>query len=99
MKQYAKRMTLDDRRIIERMYKDGASVKEISIELGRNESGVYRELNIGCTGKLDKNGKPGYSAKLGDDRAAANRANKGRPRSILNQIHTDQSATAETGGA
>ena len=99
MKKYARRMTFEDRKLIEKMYRDGEPVRSIAAVLNRNLSGVYRELNIGCTGKLDKNGKPGYSAKLGDDRAAANRANKGRPRSILNRINTDQSATAETGGA
>ena len=86
MKPYSKRMTIDDRKIIERMYRDGASVNEIAAALGRDASGIYRELDRGATGKLDKNGNAGYSARLGEDVAIAGRSSKGRPRAATRSI-------------
>lgn len=80
MKPYAKHMNIEDRKIIERMYRDGSSVNEIAAALGRVPSNIYRELNKGATGKLDKNGNAGYSARIGEEAAVAGRAARGRLR-------------------
>ena len=82
----SKHMTLDDRRIIERMYRDGASVADIANSLGRNLSNIYRELDRGATGKLDKNGNAEYSAKIADGIADELRSNRGRPRNAKRLI-------------
>ncbi len=93
MKRYARHMTIEDRKVIERMYRDGSTVNEIAAALGRVPSNIYRELNKGATGKLDKNGNAGYSARLGEEAAAAGRAARGRLRAATISALSDQSET------
>lgn len=57
--------TLEDRKTIERMYNEGSRVDDIAAALGRNRATVYREIRKGFTGEMDKNGRLGYSADLG----------------------------------
>lgn len=68
--------TLDDRTTIERMYNEGARVEKIAKALGRNRATVYRELNKGFTGEMDKNGRPGYRADLGQKYAYERRVSR-----------------------
>ena len=86
MKKYARRMTFEDRKFIEKMYRDGEPVRAIAAVLNRNLSGVYRELDRGATGKIDKNGNAGYSARIGEDAAEARRMAKGRSRIATDTI-------------
>ena len=86
MKKYARHMTMEDRKIIEKMYKDGSSVVEIAEHMERNTSCIYRELNHGVTGRIDKNGNPEYSAAIADGYAAKARSNRGRPRNAKRLI-------------
>lgn len=86
MKKYARRMTFEDRKLIEKMYRDGEPVRAIAAVLNRNLSGVYRELDRGATGKIDKNGNAGYSARIGEDATEARRMAKGRSRIATDTI-------------
>ena len=90
MKKYARRMTFEDRKLIEKMYRDGEPVRAIADVLDRDLSGVYRELDRGATGKLDKNGNAGYSARIGEDAAEARRRAKGRNRIVTDAILSSQ---------
>lgn len=90
MKTYARRMTFEDRKLIEKMYRDGEPVRAIAAVLNRDLSGVYRELDRGATGKLDKNGNAGYSARIGEATAEARRMAKGRTRIVTAAILSNQ---------
>mgnify|MGYP003307618932 CR=1 FL=1 len=58
-----KRITLDDRYIIEQKYLEGVSVAEIAEIIGVSQATVYRELARGYAGTTDKNGRPAYSVE------------------------------------
>lgn len=56
-------LTLKDRENLERLYKKGYSAEKIAAELKVHRSTVYNELKRGDTGKMDCNGRIGYSAE------------------------------------
>lgn len=57
-------LTFEDRKRLEALYKDNKSPADIAAELGVHLATIYRELKRGGTGKLDKNGRNGYKAKI-----------------------------------
>ena len=68
-----KKLTLEDRRKIEQMWKDNASPLKIAAELGISQCTVYTELKRGQetderTGEmvLDHNFRPGTKAEQGE---------------------------------
>ena len=64
----AKHMTLEERKVLEARYNAGQSVPGIANAMGFNFSTIYKELKRGDTGKMDQNGRAGYSAVLGQQR-------------------------------
>ena len=64
----AKHMTQDDRKVLEARYNAGQSVAGIASAMGFSFSAIYKELKRGDTGKMDTNGRAGYSAVLGQQR-------------------------------
>ena len=64
----AKHMTQDDRKVLEARYNAGQSVAGIARAMSFNYSTIYKELKRGDTGKMDANGRAGYSAELGQKR-------------------------------
>ena len=64
----AKHMTQDDRKTLEARYNAGQSVAGIARAMRFNYSTIYKELKRGDTGAMDKNGRAGYSAALGQRR-------------------------------
>ncbi len=64
----AKHMTQDDRKTLEARYNAGQSVAGIARAMQFNYSTIYKELKRGDTGKMDANGRAGYSAALGQQR-------------------------------
>ena len=58
-------LNYDDRKRIEKMYFCGKEICEIASELSVHESTIYRELERGSTKVLDRNGRIGYSADIG----------------------------------
>jgi IS30 family transposase len=58
------KITIKERREIEKQYNNGETVMNISVRLGICRSAVYRELRRGDTGEMDQNGRRGYSADI-----------------------------------
>lgn len=80
-----RKLTLEDRRKIEKMWKDNASPLKIAAELEISQCTVYTELKRGqkvdqWTGevKLDKNFRPDYSAERGEMTYQSNLRKRGR---------------------
>lgn len=80
-----RKLTLEDRRKIEKMWKDNASPLKIAAELEISQCTVYTELKRGrktdkWTGEvaLDKNFRPAYSAELGEMTYQSNLRKRGR---------------------
>lgn len=76
-----KKLTLEDRRKIEQMWKDNASPLKIAAELGISQCTVYTELKRGqeideWTGEmvLDHNFRPEYKAERGEKTYQSNLA-------------------------
>ena len=76
-----KKLTLEDRRKIEQMWKDNASPLKIAAELGISQCTVYTELKRGQetderTGEtvLDHNFRPEYKAERGEKTYQSNRS-------------------------
>ena len=80
-----KKLTLEDRRKIEQMWKDNASPLKIAAELGISLCTVYTELKRGqktdeWTGEtvLDHNFRPEYKAERGEKTYQSNLRKRGR---------------------
>lgn len=58
------RITASERRTIERMWRDGATIKKISEVVGVTASALYRELKRGYDGTALGYGRSGYSAEI-----------------------------------
>lgn len=63
-----KHITLPDRCEIEKMYSAGMRPVDIAAKLGVHNATIYNELRRGDTGRMDANGRIGYSAKLAQER-------------------------------
>ena len=59
-----KHLMLSDRQTLEKLYNSGMAVVEIAAIMGVHHATIYNELRRGDTGKLDSNGRIGYSAEL-----------------------------------
>ena len=55
-------LRLEERRIIEAMYAEGAKPGEIAKRVGKCQATIYRELERGKTGETDSRFRQGYSA-------------------------------------
>lgn len=64
----AKHMELEDRKELEARYRANQSVAGIASAMGFDSSTIYKELKRGDTGKMDQNGRAGYSAEIGQQR-------------------------------
>lgn len=60
-----KHLTLQDREKLEALYLDGQRVEQIAEKLSVHRATIYTELKRGYTGEMDRNGRPGYSATIG----------------------------------
>lgn len=59
-----RRLTLEDRKKIEDRWLAGDSIADIAACVGAHCSTIYLEMKRGDTGKMDRNGRGGYSAEL-----------------------------------
>lgn len=57
-------LKLEERRIIEAMYAEGAKPDEIAKRVGKCRATIYRELERGKTGETDSRFRQGYSAAV-----------------------------------
>ena len=75
-----KSMTLEIRKVINRMYNDeGARVEDIAAKVGMHPTSIYLELRHGLTDEVNqKTGRFVYSIEKGVREAATARANRGR---------------------
>jgi IS30 family transposase len=67
MKEY-KHIMLADRRRIEELYNNGMMPVDIAAKIGVHHATIYNELRRGDTGKIDGNGRIGYSAELAQNK-------------------------------
>lgn len=68
MKEY-KHIVLQDRQEIEALYNAGERPVDIAEKIGVHHATIYNELRRGDTGKIDHNGRIGYSAELAQSRS------------------------------
>ncbi len=68
-----KHLTLQDREKLEALYLDGERVEIIAERLGVHRATIYNELKRGYTGQMDRNGRTGYSATMGQQKIFENR--------------------------
>lgn len=59
-----RRLALEDRKKIEDRWLAGDSIADIAACVGAHCSTIYLEMKRGDTGKMDRNGRGGYSAEL-----------------------------------
>ncbi len=68
-----KHLTLQDREKLEALYLDGHKVEYIASKLDVHRATIYTELKRGYTGEMDRNGRTGYSAAIGQQKIYENR--------------------------
>lgn len=71
-----KHLTLQDREKLEALYLDGHKAEYIADKLDVHRATIYTELKRGYTGEMDRNGKPGYSAAIGQQKIYENRVRR-----------------------
>ena len=71
-------LKLEERRIIEAMYAEGAKPGEIAERVGKCQATIYRELERGKTGETDSRFRQGYSAAVAEARVNRSYRNRGR---------------------
>ena len=71
-------LTLTDREALERNYLKGERPQDIADDLGVHVATIYKELKRGETGKLDRNGRKEYDAKLAQLRLVQRFGRRGR---------------------
>lgn len=74
-------INFEKRKVIEKLYVENWNAQEIAEHLSLSPATIYRELQRGNTGKLDKNGRSGYSAIKAQENAERLRKNRGKRRS------------------
>lgn len=72
-------MDLKDREKLQSMYNEGKSAEKIAAELKVHRSTVYNELHRGETGRMDSNGRMGYSAMIAQEKVYLRYKNRKRP--------------------
>ncbi len=78
-------LTFEDRKKIEAWHLIGDRPADIAARLSVHYTTIYKELQRGATGALDRNQREGYSAELAERRLRENFKRRGKKR-----------ATAET---
>ena len=78
-------LTFEDRKKIEAWHLIGDRPADIAARLSVHYTTIYKELQRGATGTLDRNQREGYSAELAERRLRENFKRRGKKR-----------ATAET---
>lgn len=73
-------INFEKRKVIEKLYAENWNAQEIAEHLSLSPATIYRELQRGNTGKLDKNGRSGYSAIKAQENAERLRKNRGKRR-------------------
>lgn len=77
MKNY-RYLTLADREMLEAQYLAGERPQDIADAIGVHVATIYKELKRGDTGKLDRNMRQGYSARLAQLRLHESMKNRGK---------------------
>lgn len=72
-RKHYKRLTFEERKAIEMMYRQHMDAEEIASKLEISAATIYRELQRGNTHITDINGRSGYSAVLAQNRLEYNR--------------------------
>lgn len=71
-------LSIEDRKEIEQRYAHGDRPEDIAAFVGVHTATIYRELERGYTGETDGNGKPGYSAIIGESKQKNSFRRRGR---------------------
>ena len=71
-------LTFEDRKQIEAWHLNGDRPADIAARLSVHYTTIYKELQRGATGELDKNQREGYSAELAERRLRANFKRRGK---------------------
>ena len=71
-------LTLEDRKKIEAWHLIGDRPADIAARLSVHYTTIYKELQRGATGELDKNQREGYSAELAERRLRENFKRRGK---------------------
>lgn len=79
-RRYFKKLTFEERKAIEMMYRQNMGAEEIASKLEISAATIYRELQRGNTHITDRNGRSGYSAVLAQNRIEYNRQNRAKRR-------------------
>ena len=79
-KKHYKKLTFEERKAIEMMYRQNMGAEEIAGKLEISVSTIYRELHRGNTHITDINGNSGYSAIKAQENAERLRKNRGKRR-------------------
>lgn len=74
-----KHLSYSDRQEMEKLYLQGWHMNDIAAKLGVSLATVYHERARGDTGKMDKNGRGGYSAELAQSKIYARRGKSLEP--------------------
>ena len=71
-------LSYEDRKEIEQRYERGDRPEDIAAFIGVHTATIYRELERGYTGETDENGKPKYSADIGQSKQKNSFRRRGR---------------------
>lgn len=71
-------LTLEDRKKIEAWHLNGDRPADIAARLSVHYTTIYKELQRGATGELDKNQREGYDAELAERRLRENFKRRGK---------------------
>lgn len=75
-----KTLSLQDRRVIARRWRNGDQAVVIAVGLGFSPAAIYAELKRGYTGQLDENMRPEYDPMQGQRVYQENLRKRGRRR-------------------
>jgi len=71
-------LTFEDRKQIEAWHLNGDRPADIAARLSVHCTTIYKELQRGATGELDKNQREGYNAELAERRLRENFKRRGK---------------------
>ena len=78
-------LTLSDRRMLAKLYLKNVPIIEIARAMGFSRSAIYYELDKGCTGVVNVNGKPDYDPDAAQKEADVRIHRRGRKRRLLQE--------------
>ena len=67
---------LQDRHVLPRHWAAGDNAVQIAMDMGFSPDTIYKGLRHGCTGKLDRLGRPAYDLEMGQAVYQANLRNR-----------------------